>query len=82
MVSSGLAHAEEYCNPTGKENRRMKSPYSFRNFWLPFIIMNIVIILVVTLTQTMDTGLGILYLSIFYFYNRGRKNAQEQYRRD
>ncbi len=57
----------------------MKLPYSFRNFWLPFIIMNIVIILVGILTQTMDTGFGILYISIFYFYNRGYKNGQKQY---
>lgn len=58
----------------------MIKPYSFKSFWLSFIILNLIIFVMVTLTQNLDLAYGILLIGIFYFYNRGYKTAQNQHK--
>lgn len=54
--------------------------YSFKGFWLPFIILNLIALVMTTLMKSMDGAFGILYIGIFYFYNRGYRNAQINHR--
>ena len=52
-------------------------PYSFKNFWLPFIVVNLIMVVITMLVGDTDPAFGVLFFSVFYFYNRGYKNGQK-----
>lgn len=52
--------------------------YSLKNFWVPFIVMLVIMIVVSIVSGTTDPAFGVMLIGIFYFYNRGVKVSKKE----
>lgn len=52
-------------------------PYSFKNFWIPFIIFNLIIFALLFVMPDADYIYTMFIVASFYFYNRGMKVAKK-----